>query len=145
MAVAAMALVILAYDQLLFRPIVAWADKFRFEQTAAQQRPRSWVYDIVRRTRLLRRIVTPLSLAFSGLARLRLPDWGDGRARAVPGWLAKATDAVWILLILAAAGYSAAFQLSDKLDRADPLWTLRRIIVPEWTGTRLLQELRRDF
>ena len=38
-----MAVVILAYDQLMFRPIVAWADKFRFEQTAAQQRPRSWV------------------------------------------------------------------------------------------------------
>ena len=33
-----MALVILAYDQLLFRPIVAWADKFRFEQTASQDR-----------------------------------------------------------------------------------------------------------
>src|SRR6202011_641549 len=32
MAVGAMALVILVYDQLLFRPIVAWADKFRFEQ-----------------------------------------------------------------------------------------------------------------
>ena len=35
LAVLAMAAVILAYDQLLFRPIVAWADKFRFEQTAA--------------------------------------------------------------------------------------------------------------
>ena len=46
MAVATMAIVILAYDQLLFRPIVAWADKFRFEQTAAQQRPHSWVYDL---------------------------------------------------------------------------------------------------
>ena len=39
LAVATMAVVILAYDQLVFRPIVAWADKFRFEQTAAQQRP----------------------------------------------------------------------------------------------------------
>jgi peptidoglycan/xylan/chitin deacetylase (PgdA/CDA1 family) len=46
---------------------------------------------------------------------------------------------------LKAAGYSAAFQLSDKLDRRAALWTLRRIIVPEWTGTRLLQEIRRDF
>ena len=107
MAVAAMALVILAYDQLLFRPIVAWADKFRFEQTAAQQRPRSWVYDLVRRTRLLRRMLTPISRAVSGLARLRLPAFGDGRARAVPGWLGKASDIVWILLVLAAAGYSA--------------------------------------
>ena len=36
-----------------FRPIVAWADKFRFEQTAAQQRPHSWVYDLGRRGRLI--------------------------------------------------------------------------------------------
>ena len=36
---AAMAVVILLYDQLLFRPIVAWADKFRFEQTASQEPP----------------------------------------------------------------------------------------------------------
>src|SRR6516225_9440330 len=43
LAVGTMAAVILAYDQLLFRPIVAWADKFRFEQTAAQLQPRSWV------------------------------------------------------------------------------------------------------
>jgi NitT/TauT family transport system permease protein len=34
-----MALVILAYDQLFFRPIVAWADRFRFEQTASNERP----------------------------------------------------------------------------------------------------------
>ncbi len=51
-AVAAMALVILAYDQLLFRPVVAWADKFRFEQTASQKRPRSWMYSLLGRSRL---------------------------------------------------------------------------------------------
>src|SRR5579871_3827520 len=55
LAVLAMAVVILGYDQLVFRPIVAWADKFRFEQTAAQQRPHSWVYDAIRRTRLVKR------------------------------------------------------------------------------------------
>src|SRR5579864_7547737 len=60
LAVGAMAVVILAYDQLLFRPIVAWADKFRAEQTAAQQRPRSWVYDIVRRSQMVKRLFAPL-------------------------------------------------------------------------------------
>ena len=50
-AVGAMAVVILLYDQLLFRPIVAWADKFRFEQTASQDPPKSWVYDLSARTR----------------------------------------------------------------------------------------------
>src|SRR6202521_2935731 len=81
LAVAAMGCVILIYDPLLFRPIVAWADKFRFEQTAALQRPHSWVYDLVRRTRLLRRMSTPIARVASGFARLRLPALGDGRAR----------------------------------------------------------------
>src|ERR1700757_3211436 len=71
MAGGVMAVVILAYDQLLFRPIVAWADKFRFEQTAAQQRPQSWVYDIVRRTRLMRRIFAPLERAGGFFSRPR--------------------------------------------------------------------------
>src|ERR1700751_3516317 len=56
LAVATMGIVILAYDQLVFRPIVAWADKFRFEQTAAQQRPQSWLYDLIRRAKLVNRI-----------------------------------------------------------------------------------------
>src|SRR6516162_1153033 len=75
-AVATMAVVILAYDQLVFRPIVAWADKFRFEQTAAQNRPRSWLYDLVRRARLFNRLSVLLGGATSLLARLpavRLP------------------------------------------------------------------------
>ena len=46
---------------------------------------------------------------------------------------------------LAQAGSVAAFQLSGPLDRRHPLWSLRRIIVPEWTGPRLLREIRRDF
>ena len=37
-AILTMLLVIIAYDQLLFRPVVAWADKFRFEQTASGDR-----------------------------------------------------------------------------------------------------------
>jgi peptidoglycan/xylan/chitin deacetylase (PgdA/CDA1 family) len=44
------------------------------------------------------------------------------------------------------AGYVAAFQLADKpLDRQEPLWTLRRIIVPELSGKELLRQMRRDF
>jgi len=36
-----MTVVIILYDQLMFRPLVAWADKFRFEQTGAQTAPGS--------------------------------------------------------------------------------------------------------
>jgi peptidoglycan/xylan/chitin deacetylase (PgdA/CDA1 family) len=43
------------------------------------------------------------------------------------------------------AGYRAAFQLADKLDRKHPLWSIRRIIVPELTGRQLLHAIRDDF
>src|SRR4030081_229872 len=83
LAVAVMAVVILAYDQLLFRPIVAWADKFRFEQTAAQQRPQSWVFDLVRRARLLKRMFMPVAWLMARLPRIRrstfIPRMGSTR------------------------------------------------------------------
>jgi hypothetical protein len=40
---------------------------------------------------------------------------------------------------------AAAFELADALDRRYPLWTLRRIITPEWSGRRLLSEIDRSF
>src|SRR5579864_7461787 len=64
-AVCAMIVVILLYDQLLFRPIVAWADKFRFETTASASSPDSWMLDLFRRTRALRALSAP----FAALSR----------------------------------------------------------------------------
>lgn len=65
-AVGAMAVVILIYDQLVFRPVVAWAHRFRFEQTASQDAPQSWAYDLFRKTRLLPVLFAPVT----GLGRL---------------------------------------------------------------------------
>jgi NitT/TauT family transport system permease protein len=105
LAVAAMGVVILAYDQLVFRPIVAWADKFRFEQTAARDRPKSWVYDVARRTRLVRVVFGTVSSATAYLALTRI------RSRSQPRWSAPSAaggiaDTAWIAIVLAAAAYA---------------------------------------
>lgn len=47
-AVVAMLLVIVASDQFVWRPLIAWADKFKMELTEASQAPQSWVYDLLR-------------------------------------------------------------------------------------------------
>ncbi len=52
-AVGAMAVVIMLYDQLVFRPVVAWSDKFRVELVAAQAQPESWVLDLIKRAKLI--------------------------------------------------------------------------------------------
>lgn len=70
-----MTLVILAYDQFLFRPLVAWADKFRMENTSSQNAPESWLLDLIRRTRLIQRCFHPLGASLRAIARMpvRLP------------------------------------------------------------------------
>jgi NitT/TauT family transport system permease protein len=71
-AVGVMGVVIMLYDQLLFRPIVAWADKFSVELVAAQEQPKSWALDVLRRTRLVQTItgfVSGLLDMFSGNVR----------------------------------------------------------------------------
>lgn len=101
-AVGVMGAVILAYDQLLFRPVVAWADKFRFEQTASEARPRSWVYDLLRRTRVVGSLFSLLILPFGRLGTLPMPriraDFGWRPSRRRSAWL----DRLWIAIVLAA-------------------------------------------
>jgi NitT/TauT family transport system permease protein len=63
-AIGTMLVVILIYDQLLFRPLVAWADRFRFEQEIGVEPPRSWVLTALRRSRLAPWAMTPLAAAW---------------------------------------------------------------------------------
>jgi NitT/TauT family transport system permease protein len=53
-AVLAMFLIILLYDQLLFRPLVVWVEKFKPEQIGGEDEAHSWVMNILRRTQLVR-------------------------------------------------------------------------------------------
>jgi len=108
-AVAAMAVTIVLCDQLLFRPIVAWADKFRSEQTASQLRPRSWMYELIRRTRAGKRALRPLAWLWQRAMCLRLPRRApvvaaSDEASASP-WL----ERLWLAALLLAAACGAWF------------------------------------
>src|ERR1700744_569721 len=124
-AILTMLLVIIAYDQLLFRPVVAWADKFRFETTASGNAPTSWMLDLFRRTRALRALSIPftaLSRIFSNL-HIRIPGTSliAPKAHREPS---RFFDALWLILIGVCTGYAAwrAYEyLSATLGPADVL------------------------
>lgn len=59
-AIATMLIVILLYDQLLFRPLVAWVDRFRVEQEPGEKAPDSWALKMMRRSKL----ITAATVAF---------------------------------------------------------------------------------
>jgi NitT/TauT family transport system permease protein len=48
-----MVAVIVIVDQVVWRPVIAWAEKFKFEQVEGAEAPRSPVLDLVRRSHLL--------------------------------------------------------------------------------------------
>ncbi|QIG49797.1 ABC transporter permease subunit [Nordella sp. HKS 07] len=130
-AVLAMAIVIALYDQLLFRPIVAWADRFRAEQVASQEKPRSWVYELARRTRLMKTVLAPVSWTWQRLLLLRLG--GSGPRFIVPaggqGKGFRLTDYIWMALILALAAWGAVLvvnYLKTTLGYTDLLAALGR-------------------
>ena len=105
-AILAMTATILIYDQLLFRPLVAWADKFRYEQTAAQAVPRSWILDLLRQTNLLRASWRPIGAVIQTVVRARLAFLSyiriDRESPAFP-----IVGLVWYASVIAAIGYLA--------------------------------------
>ncbi|ACD15545.1 ABC transporter permease [Paraburkholderia phytofirmans] len=104
----AMTVVILAYDQFLFRPLVAWADKFRMENTSSGDAPESWLLDLIRRTRLIHRLLVPLGWMFAKAARVpfRLPAFQGPRFQ-IPQMQksSRVGDMVWAALVLLATVY----------------------------------------
>lgn len=53
-AIIAMFVVILLYDQLLFRPLSQWTEKFKFEHVTQEEEPNSWLVQLFQKTRFLR-------------------------------------------------------------------------------------------
>src|SRR5271167_2582427 len=74
-AIGTMLVVILIYDQVLFRPLVAWADRFRFEQEPGMVQPESWVLNVMRRSRLVDYITYPFASLWR---RLLVARWSEG-------------------------------------------------------------------
>jgi NitT/TauT family transport system permease protein len=55
-AVVAMVLMIVFLDQILWRPVVVWAQRFRVEESASAEIQKSWFLNFLRRSQLRRRI-----------------------------------------------------------------------------------------
>ncbi len=101
-AIAAMLTVILLYDQLLFRPLVAWSAKFRFETTPGAVAEDPWVLKLLRRTRVLRALADGFGDALGWLGGRRLTR--PRRIRQVSPRATRAGDSVFFAVLIAVSG-----------------------------------------
>jgi NitT/TauT family transport system permease protein len=107
-AILTMLIVILAYDQLLFRPLVAWVDGLRFEQDPGGHRPRSWALTVMRRSRL----ISGLTRAF--YAGVRWTSWAmpirsAPRRLSVSAGSAQRSGFVWGVVVVALVAVAVAY------------------------------------
>lgn len=99
-AILAIALVILVVDQLFWRPLVTWSDRFRLEQSGGDVSG-SWVNDVWRAARLPSLLVEALSPLWEGIDRLlsRLMGKASGdTGPAAPARGARLFDLAMVLL-----------------------------------------------
>ncbi len=133
-AIFAMVAMILVLDQILWRPVVAWAQKFRVEETSQAQLPTSWLLSWLRRSPLLARLRASVD-------RPRAPRVAAAR-RSLP--LAGPLSRI-LLVILAAALALGAVRLVHILGHVPPQeWvrtagagglTLGRVLLSTAIGT----------
>jgi NitT/TauT family transport system permease protein len=155
-AIGTMLVVILIYDQVLFRPLVAWADRFRFEQEAGVLPPQSWVFDILRRSQLIDHLTQPFARLWRRSLQTRIfdgPDTAKERAKS-HGWVTWLSTGIVIVLAVAALVQVVRF-IVEGVTPADigttlilGLITLSRVVVlialasivwvpvGVWVGTR---------
>jgi NitT/TauT family transport system permease protein len=141
-AILAMTLMIVGLDQLLWRPVVAWAQKFRVEEGGAQETTTSWFLDWLRRSRILAGIRNRLARWRSQQAEKKLVHVPVDPTQGSP-WAARLSFLVFPIL-LAGLGWGA-WRLVDLLrqvtaaewGRLPPaaIKTLARVLVATALGT----------
>ena len=118
-AIMTMLVVILIYDQLLFRPLVAWADRFRVSSEPSEEAPQSWALTVYRRSRLLDLMTTPFEQMMRWSYYWHPPSFGlKAAVREVDSRL---TDIIWYTL-LALLGSFAAWRIAVFFAEANFSW-----------------------
>jgi len=143
-AIGAMTLMIVAVDQVLWRPVVVWAQKFRVEEGGTQERMTSWFLNLLRRSRLiavLRRLWRRMRRRFE---RPRVPRPSSTVERQPVGRPAPWVGVILLALLLAALAFGA-WKLTHILRRVPAGewgtlggaagWTLGRVLLATALGT----------
>ena len=123
-ALVAMTVMIVSVDQLLWRPLVAWSQRFRTEDVGGEKPPSSWVLDLLRRSTVLRRVRSALRAAREARAGRRaeaalaeIPAGRGAAFRSAIGWIVGAAA-----VAASAAGGLAVLRLLVRVTPAE--WRL---------------------
>ncbi len=138
-AIFAMITMIVALDQVLWRPVVVWSQKFRVEEGAEEQTASSWLYDWLRRSAVLEWIETIAAKLHRPRPKHR-PAETDAQEKPASRLLSLTLFAILIAALLFGAWRLVTLLRQIRLAEWLPIlrdggWTLGRVLLSTALGT----------
>ncbi len=122
LGIGTLVLVIILLDQLVWRPLLAWADRFKLEMVEDQTAPTSWFYDLLQDSRVVQRLGVRLAAL-----NARLDDWLIKRLQPLgmskpeqPTWTPMAV--IFMTIVVAGSAYGAFLAARMLLSVAPAQW-----------------------
>ncbi len=124
-----MFMVILLYDQLLFRPLIKWSDRFRIEQSTGTQAKNSWLGNLFHRTFLMKYVGIFLSYLGDKWINIKLFRYHPhASAKHFSVWYARIIVGLWYAVLFSLLGFLIYF-LWDFVGSAVSAVQLRHVFM----------------
>ncbi|MDP3267524.1 MAG: ABC transporter permease subunit [Legionella sp.] len=138
-AILTMVIVIFLYDQILFRPLIAWSEKFKVEQSPDESEYQSWLIDLMRSSRLMKRFTKTLSIFADSFVNARWLRLSEPKAvKEIDFKKQKRLDRLWgglVLLSIICGGWFLLRFILAELKVSD---ILHVFLLGAATGTRVI-------
>jgi NitT/TauT family transport system permease protein len=138
-AILTMVIVIFLYDQILFRPLIAWSEKFKVEPSPDETEYQSWLIDLIRGSRLMKRFAKVMGVATDGFINVRWLRISEPRpVQEIDFKRQKFLDRLWgslILLLITSGGWFLLRYILAELKGSD---ILHVFLLGAATGTRVI-------
>lgn len=138
-AIVTMMLVIFLYDQILFRPLIAWSEKFKVEQSPDETDYQSWLINMIRRSRLTKGLTDAMGVftnAFINTRWLRISS--TKQVKEVDVKKQHFYDRIWGLLVCLSVIISVWFLLQFILAKLTASEVLHVFLLGAATGLRVI-------
>lgn len=138
-AILTMVIVIFLYDQILFRPLIAWSEKFKMEQSPDESEYQSWLIDLIRSSRLMKRVTEWLAVFTNSFVNARWLRIGEVKAvKEIDFKRQKRLDRLWTALVLIAVITGGWFLLKFILAELKVSDIFHVFLLGAATGSRVI-------
>ncbi len=138
-AILTMVVVIFLYDQILFRPLIAWSEKFKMEQSPEDSEYQSWLIDLIRRSRIMKRVTAGIAVFTNYFVNARWFRIREPRPiKEIDFKKQKRQDRYWGVLVWVAIISGGWFLMRFILEELKISEILHVFLLGAATGTRVI-------